>query len=559
MYKDSIKSYSAVFAILALALFANHINNLFYDPTKYGFINSFFFIISTSIYFGIIMYWIISVHRRIMDQNIKNQLIVIGVLLFFWMSVRSLRYRAFEFMPNEGSTLWYCFYIPLILIPLIFFYISMVIGRKSNHEINKKWYLLYIPAVILIGLILTNDSHNLFFIVDRNVGSSSQAYTYANGYFVVVTFICGLLIASFYNLIKNFNSVDGKVPIMPVFVLAILFVYSIIYTGYFKNESLAIDFTSFSCIIGIVFWEVSIRSRLIRSNSHHQEIFAATDCGAQILDHAGNVFDMSISSTPLKEDEFEKLKLEGHLYLDNKIKHIAKIYGGYVVWKDDITILNAHIDELNNLSKKLFNDIEILEKEYKENEKREYLERKTKLLKIIFDELVPHSEHIMHLTKKCKKSKYEVKNNLLYEIAVESVFIKRKINLLLSKETTNLISSLEVSYCFKELFQILRFSGTVCEINIVKEFDMPIIFGECSYDLFLEIIKMYDYRASHVLISYDINNDNIRFNIQISGDSLTDVISILDNDNLLDNSSISVVDEIDNYHISLVLPVEGRA
>ena len=79
-----------------------------------------------------------------------------------WLFLRTVKYRFFS-----GDTvtrhLWYLYYVPQILAPLFSLFAALQLGRREGAAFSRRWYLLFIPAALLIGGILSNDLHQLAF------------------------------------------------------------------------------------------------------------------------------------------------------------------------------------------------------------------------------------------------------------------------------------------------------------------------------------------------------------------------------------------------------------
>ena len=85
----------------------------------------------------------------------------VAILMIFWLAIRTFKWHFLADGDPLGRYIWYCYYIPMILIPLLGVFITMCIGKPENFKLDRRFNLLYIPAIILIVFILTNDFHNL--------------------------------------------------------------------------------------------------------------------------------------------------------------------------------------------------------------------------------------------------------------------------------------------------------------------------------------------------------------------------------------------------------------
>ena len=107
--------------------------------------------------------WIVSVQRRIIQKSVRFYLLAIAGLLILWQYLRTARWHFFQDTSPFTRYLWYGYYIPIILIPVFAVFIADYVGKAEDYTLPGKRKLLYIPAFLLLGLIFTNDFHQLAF------------------------------------------------------------------------------------------------------------------------------------------------------------------------------------------------------------------------------------------------------------------------------------------------------------------------------------------------------------------------------------------------------------
>ena len=73
-----------------------------------------------------------------------------GLLLLL---LRGIKYSAFPNIDVLARHSWYLYYLPILLIPLFFFYISLFVSKKENEKISKWWHLVSLITLILIVLV----------------------------------------------------------------------------------------------------------------------------------------------------------------------------------------------------------------------------------------------------------------------------------------------------------------------------------------------------------------------------------------------------------------------
>ena len=71
------------------------------------------------IHLSLALVWTVSVYSRITNKQARSFVLTVGVLMLIWIVAKTAKY---EFFPNNTDTLvrhlWYCYYVPMLLIPL---------------------------------------------------------------------------------------------------------------------------------------------------------------------------------------------------------------------------------------------------------------------------------------------------------------------------------------------------------------------------------------------------------------------------------------------------------
>ncbi len=135
------------------------------------------FLLTNLIYIGLAMAWGFSISRRILHQNDRRWLLLGCAMAMLWLFLHAVKYRFFS---NDTITrhLWYGYYVPQILAPLFSLFAALQPGRREGDALSHKWYLLFIPAALLIGGILSNDLHRMAFRAMPGAATLEADYTH---------------------------------------------------------------------------------------------------------------------------------------------------------------------------------------------------------------------------------------------------------------------------------------------------------------------------------------------------------------------------------------------
>ncbi|MBO4781348.1 MAG: hypothetical protein J5522_03040, partial [Lachnospiraceae bacterium] len=106
--------------------------------SSYPFFKNF----SEIFYGGLIVVWAMTVLRRIIESQLKELLIEIAILLLLLILFQALRFRFDQGYVTVHRFMWYCYYLPMLFIPVISFKLSLRCGRSEELPIRPIWNLL---------------------------------------------------------------------------------------------------------------------------------------------------------------------------------------------------------------------------------------------------------------------------------------------------------------------------------------------------------------------------------------------------------------------------------
>ncbi len=566
MTRLKVKSALSVIAFVFLLLLATNIGTLYRRlPIEYAFFYSMTYVLSIGIYIGLFAAWTISVYNRIMQSHVRTYLMLIGVNIFFWVSVRTVKWLAFRPVAFGDRMAWYMYYIPMVMIPLLFFFTALCVGEDEHYRPNKRWNLLFIPAVLLIALVLTNDLHMLVFSdFDITIHPYGQKYRYGVGYYAVMAFIVALAVSSVFLIVKKFSrsSVSRRASRLPLFVVFCIALYILIYMA---DSSYGIgyyfmDATIFGCFAAVAFWEACIRTGLVHSNSSHKDFFKMATIRAQILNVDGEVAFASESALPLSDDTFETLKQTGSTDYDKStLVHMSPIEGGYVSWSSDVSGIKSVIAELLELNKKLYEEVDLLQLENRQKKENTRAKTLTELHSVLLSETLPYSERIKSTVMANENASIEEMKQLLFETSVISTYLKRKVNLILIAQTEKSISTDEMNRAFLEVFGLLKFHGKNCILNILENFQMSLSTALLCYDLFQRVMERLAYQFETLYVTLNEDEGETIFTITAQSDGEIDFSELLHFEKqkmAALKGKIKVVDEPESCYISISIPKE---
>lgn len=189
MRKAKIRRHAPYLGALLLILIAMLIR---YADRTYDSAPEWLRLVHSGIYIGMIAAWGVSLHRRILQNQTRRYLGAIAGVMVLWLTLRTVKYSIHNI--DVERYLWYFYYLPMLLIPAFSIAAAMSLGKPEDYRLPRWLGILYIPALVLLALVLTNDAHQLVFRFPEGM-MSDREYSYGIGYYVVVGWegICSVL------------------------------------------------------------------------------------------------------------------------------------------------------------------------------------------------------------------------------------------------------------------------------------------------------------------------------------------------------------------------------
>ncbi|MCR4716950.1 MAG: ATP-binding protein [Lachnospiraceae bacterium] len=204
--------------------------------------------------------WMDSVKNRFYHKNIRRLIYIAGSLMSLWMIIRYIKYDIVDDV-NVIRILWYIFYIPMILLPVMVFYAILYIGRLEKSSLSRNWFLLVLPGVLVVLGVLTNDFHHLAFSFPKGNLYANDIYNYEIIYYLAMIimglYIVMVLIQVFRKFLKN----NKQLIIIPTLISLLALYYCITYSQSWEIRPLIgkmYALPDFICIFLILFWESAI-------------------------------------------------------------------------------------------------------------------------------------------------------------------------------------------------------------------------------------------------------------------------------------------------------------
>ena len=502
-----VKYVIGVSALLTVAYFIDDFDSM----TTNNVIKALLWTIRNVIHISLLIGWGASLQQRIINVRVRRCLVSVSVLMIFWLTAKVLKWN---FIPDRtywfGRYLWYSYYIPMILIPLLGVFIIDYMGKPEEYRNHRRLYALYIPAfAILIG-IFTNDLHQLAFSFPQGIDQFDFTYGYGPIYFAAMAwFVLGGIYIVVMLLKKSRVPGSKKMQKLPVIIMggAVIF-----WTLYCLRIIRDVDLTVVDCLIIALLLESAIQSGLISSNTNYHKMFHASTVAAQIVDRDYYPCFTSSSAIPLSKDEMKKIG-EQPVKNGNIILHAKPIKAGFVLWQDDVTELDALTNCLCDAQQKLGRKNELLQAELKLKEQQAQLEEKSHLYDQIIEEVAPQIEKLEFLLEQA--SEPLTVHNSMVQMCVIGSYVKRRINLLMLGEESEFVQAREFEYCIRESLDNLRLASVSVMLDAKCEGDIQLASIISAYDFYENLVEKLLDRISAVMVRILCKDGALKMNLQL--------------------------------------------
>ncbi len=387
-----------------------------------------------------------------------------GMLLIL---LRGVKYSVFSEVDILARHTWYLYYVPMLLLPLFLFYISLLVAPKKGFRIPKEWYWTAALTFIFILLVLTNDAHQMVFRFQPAFKNWDNDYSYGQLFYVITVWQYGLYLVAVIVLVFKCRVSSAKrnawIMLIPFGIGAVM--NTLLVTGQMPklNGSHIIEFPEALIFTVAVVLECCMQLGLIPTNKDYGKLFQLFSISAQITDRNGKAVYASRSAAPLTPEQFALPS--GARIGEHTVLHKMSITGGYGFWQDDLTELDCLNEELAEAKAELAQEAELirLRNELKENQTK--TEQRTLVYDAIARRTQKQSQAISQLAETARLSQdIGVKEECRGRITLLGAYIKRYANLMLLSQENGTVEAGELALSVSEVLRYLNFCGIPSEL-----------------------------------------------------------------------------------------------
>ena len=442
------------------------------------------FLLTNLIYIGLAMAWGFSISRRILHCDDRRWLLLGCAMTVLWLFLRTVKYRFFS-----GDTitryLWYLYYVPQILAPLFSLFAALQLGRREGAAFSRRWYLLFIPAALLIGGILSNDLYQLAFRSVPGAATLQADYTHGWMYYLAMTWIVGLLLATGIIVYRKCRISESRryawVPLCAFLSGIVLCALS------FANTYTFHKMPECFCLTFAAFWESCLQVGLISTNGYYRYFFSESTVAAQIVDGQGRPVYRAQNAPDLTAGQLEAAAREAILLNADTRLQSAPVQDGRVYWVEDISKINRIQAQLAEINTRLSEENELIQAENELKRQRAQIEEKNRLMDEMIALVQPQLLQINQLLGEESVQKLDIQK--LKQICLLGAYVKRRVNLALICDKKAVVRADELTHCLRESLTYLTQYGAVCALHQEGTASVCSCHAQSAYDFFEDCLE----------------------------------------------------------------------
>ena len=496
--KKSLLYALAALGLIAVAMWIRYASRHFFHSPAVNHLRS-------GIYVLLFSAWCYSIWLRIVQVQVRRYLLAISALMVLWILLRSVKFSADN--TDAERWLWYFYYFPMLFIPMLSAFVSLSLGKGERFQLPRWTKLLYLPTMLLLLLVLTNDLHQWVFSFPSGI-LTDREYRYESGYFFVLGWEALCAVLSLFLMVKNCRIPHSRrirwLPLLPL-ALSLVYAYAYVKKVYWVWV-LAGDMTVSLCLIFASILECCIQCGLIQSNLGYDELFEATSLPVQITDPAFcSQYVSAAMQEALPQSELRQMQQDTvHLGDDTLLKR-HKLRRGWVFWKEDISALNQIRKELELTRDELRDTGDVLAAEKAQHARWLKLTEENRLYDMMEAQTARQIAMLRDLLAELQKTEDSNRaRHLLGQVIIIGTYIKRRSNLIFVGEQRGAISVQELRLCLNESSENIIVYGADCKTIVKGEGQLTVEQATQVYDLFEAVVETELESLRALLISIEV-------------------------------------------------------
>lgn len=462
------------------------------------------------VYMLLLFGWQYTITTKITQKAMHCHLTAQNIVSILYLTVRFIQdaflYVNIPWMRFTG----YFINIAAIFIPLFGLYGSFYLGKADDYRINKKWYLLLIPASLLCVMALTNEWHHfLCYVVPEEPQPNLYFHPYIGTYLIYLWALSmiGYQVYVIYQRNGATKSSTFFQKLIPFYAPILLLLFSIPYvaTAYVVRFEL-VEYSAGLIFIFVFCQQLYILTGLIPVNTQYEEVFQRSTVAMQILSPSGETIAASENASDITPAMLEVLKQNQRFSATEDITmHLHQIPGGYMVWQTDLSQINGVLRKLKSLNAELEEKTDLLAQEIRIQSSEASIQARND----IYDDLsLKVAGQLALLTELL--SKESLSENDWNRICLIGTYIKRFCNLRLTYQEQQTIPMGDLAISLQDMTKCMKNLGIMTSLDFCPTLNLEPELILLIMKALEEILEEADFRLTSVAIQI---SDTVCFEI----------------------------------------------
>lgn len=430
----------------------------------------------SQIFYGcVVLLWSVTIGERIINHKARHILYSIIFFMEMYFVLQICKYRLFF----NNRRVWTYYYIPMVIIPILLFYLSLSMNRREQEKLDKRWLPVSIPGALLVLTIMTNDLHLCFIKIDASGDeiriSNAGILYYVYWVYVAVMFVAATIVLFHKCQISISKRRVWILTFTYVMCVGIFLLHVVGLTPKIKGVQLWNIGELFAfCMICIL--EACIKIGLIPANVNYKKFFYRTDIPAIIKNCKGEVVYNSASAT-----KFSATSKDEYIQTES-------ISGGSVSYIVNLSAVNALNRAIEDVTEQVTVRNSYLMTQNSLKEERAGVDARNRVYDRIAGIVCKQTAKIEEILNDIE-SEYSDK---FKKIAVYNVYIKRRSNM-------ELLSESEKIFPISELVTAIAESAEYLKLNDIEMVFSPFAAGKISADVAILTYEFFEEIAEIIL------------------------------------------------------------
>ena len=451
--------------------------------------------------------WGASVRLRVTQRSMRVFLLLEAVVMFLGMTIRFLQdtFLADHILLMRISG----FYVGATLLPIVLLglYAALGLGRADSYRFSKRWYLLLIPVLVMTFLFVTDEQrHFICYIVPEESQPNLEFHPYI-GTFIMCGIALALVVIRILVIFRRNRHLARTARLRwllpffePLLLLAFSFEYFVVSLQIIPAIAgmEVLELYAKLYYAEVLTWEVYIYVGLVPVNSNYRDIFENATLGFQLLFDD----DSRLLSKNAEEIPVSRLRgLHGSQFLTllpGKELHVHPVTDAEFFWTQDVSALQAAIEELNRSAEALAQEGILLTEELNTRNREAGLQAKNRIYDALTAEV--HGE-LRRMGEIVKKYRPEGDSRaLLCQLVVLGTYVKRRCNLRLIEKDSGRVSGEDLRLSFQDMVSALKLVGTDASLTWESGCDFGAEFSIYAFDMFEHLLETACFSAKRAVI-----------------------------------------------------------